>query len=388
MLTLGVTQIIGFGTLYYAFGVIVAPLSADLGITPTLAYGVLSTALLIGSLTATLAGRMIDRHGARSMMALGSVISAVVFAALSQIQSINGLIVFLIIGEIVAPLVLYDAAFAGIAQAVGERRARRAITQMTLLGGFASTVFWPFTLVLIETWDWRVAMGVFAALHLFVCLPLHLSLPRPPRTDPAATPELPQFAPLPSAVQPKAMAFLALGLSLSWAVMAAFSAQWVPVMAAIGLDQALAVAAGALMGPAQVCARLIEMTFAGRRHPMETALVAMACLAAACAVLALAPVGILAASVFAILFGVGQGLATMVRGTVPLALFGLKGYATRLGKLAALRMVVAALAPFGMAWALVAMGPWMTLWIACALSLVSLLALCFVPWRGVALRGR
>lgn len=383
VLTLGITQIIGFGTLYYAFGVIVTPLSADLGITQTFAYGVLSVALLIGSLTATLAGRLIDRHGARVMMAAGSVACAVAFLAMSQIGSATGLIVTLTLAEIIAPLVLYDAAFAGIAQAVGERRARRAITQMTLLGGFASTVFWPLTLTLIEGWDWRVALMVFAGLHLFVCLPLHLSLPRPVRNEAVRATEPPQFAPLPSALHRRAMIFLAVGFSLSWAVMAAFSAQWVPVMAAIGLEQTIAVAAGALMGPAQVIARVVEMMFAARRHPMETALVAMLCLALAVAVLALAPVGMIAASIFAVLFGVGQGLATMVRGTVPLALFGLAGYATRLGRLAALRMVVAALAPFGMAWSMAASGPGVTLWITCGFAMLSLAALWLVPWRAL-----
>lgn len=381
VLTLGITQIVGFGTLYYAFGVMVLPLSADLGITPTFAYGVLSAALLVGSLGATLAGRMIDRHGARVMMAAGSAACGMAFVAMAQIGTAWGLIATLTLAELIAPLVLYDAAFAAIAQAVGERRARRAITQMTLLGGFASTVFWPLTLALVETWDWRVALWVFAGLHVLICLPLHLSLPRPQRAQTTPSTEPPQFAPLPPASHPRAMAFLAVGLSLSWAVMAAFSAQWVPVMAAIGLEQTVAVAAGALMGPAQVIARVVEMTVAGRRHPMETALVAMLCLAAAVAVLALAPVGAVTASVFAVLFGIGQGLATMVRGTVPLVLFGLMGYATRLGRLAALRMVVAALAPFGMAGSMATLGPAATLWIACGLSLASLVALWAVPWR-------
>lgn len=381
VLTLGVTQIVGFGTLYYAFGVMVAPMSADLGITTTTAYGLLSVALLIGSLSAPLAGLLVDRHGARAMMAAGSAACAVTLLLMARAQGPASLLITLSLAEILAPLVLYDAAFAGIAQAVGEARARRAITMMTLLGGFASTVFWPFTLALVQTYDWRIALTVFAGLHLGLCLPLHLSLPRR-RADPGhASAERTGFAPLPQSLHRRAMVLLAVGFSLSWAVMAAFSAQWVPIMAALGLEQAIAVAAGALMGPAQVIARVTEMLLAQRRHPMETAVVAMLCLAAALAVLALAPVGFAAAAVFAALFGVGQGLATMVRGTVPLVLFGLTGYATRLGRLAALRMVVAALAPFGMAWAMAALGPGAALGLAAGLSLVSLGALWAVPWR-------
>ncbi|MCA2012712.1 MFS transporter [Cereibacter sphaeroides] len=382
VVSLGLTQIVGFGSIYYAFGVLVAPLSAELGISPTLAYGILSGALLAGALMAPLAGSLIDRHGARGVMAAGSAGSALAFLLLSQVSDGWTLAGALLLVEFIAPMVLYDSAFAGIAQAVGERKARRAITYITLFGGFASTVFWPFTLLLSETWGWRGAYLTFAALHLCLCLPLHLSLPRLDRSPKASTePSAPEFNPLPAHLQPRAMVLLASGLSLSWAMMSAFSAQWVPVMAAVGLSQGTAVAAGALMGPSQVGARVLEMLFAKNRHPMATALFAMSCLVASVLVLLLAPVGMASASVFAVLFGVGQGLATMVRGTVPLALFGLKGYATRLGRLASLRSLVAALSPFAMAASMASFGPWVTLALAAGLALVSLLLLAGVPWR-------
>lgn len=383
VVTLGVTQIIGFGSIYYAFGVLVAPMSADLGITPTLAYGLLSLALLAGAVTAPLAGRLIDGRGARGAMALGSLATAAAFVLLAFADGAPWLLLALIAVELVSPLVLYDAAFAGLAQAVGEARARRAITLMTLFGGFASTVFWPLTLALSELWGWRGAWAAFAGLHLLVCLPLHLSLPRLGRGPATATAEAaaPAFAPLARHLHGRAMVLLALGLSLSWAVMSAFAAQWVPVMAAVGLSQGAAVTAGALMGPAQVGARVLEMVFAGHRHPMVTAVFAMGCLCAAVMVLALGPVGLLTASVFAVLFGVGQGLATMVRGTVPLALFGMTGYAARLGRLASLRMLVAAIAPFAMAAAMAGLGPWITLWLTAGLAALSLALMAAVPWR-------
>ncbi|MCB1388251.1 MAG: MFS transporter [Rhodobacteraceae bacterium] len=381
VVTLGITQIVGFGTIYYAFGVLVAPLSAELGISPTMAYGLLSAGLLAGALTAPVAGRVIDLRGARGAMAAGSLACAVAFALLALVQGSWSLGATLILVELVAPLVLYDAAFAAVAQAVGEARARRAITLTTLLGGFASTVFWPFTLLLSDLLGWRGAYLTFAALHLLLCLPLHLSLPRLGAGGPARDPAPPQFAPLPRALQPRAMVLLALGLSLSWAVMSAFSAQWVPVMAAVGLSQGMAVTAGAMMGPAQVGARVLEMLFAGHRHPMVTAVFAMGCLAASVVVLVTAPVGLLSAMIFAVLFGIGQGLATMVRGTVPLALFGLAGYAARLGRLASLRSLVAAVSPFAMAGSIAALGPWITLWLAVGLALVSLVVMAAVPWR-------
>jgi hypothetical protein len=286
----------------------------------------------------------------------------------------------LAIAEIVAALVLYDAAFAALAQIFGQARARRAITQMTLMGGFASTVFWPLTLALVEGFGWRVTYGAFAAFHLLLCLPLHLSLPRKARGAAPHDPTPPRFPPLPAALQRRAL-LVAIACAVSWTVMSAFSAQWVPALGAMGLSEGAAVAAGALMGPAQVGARVIEMLFAHNRHPMVTALIAMGCLTAAIVVLALGPAGFATAAVFAVLFGIGQGLGTVIRGTVPLALFGTQGFAQRLGRLASLRQFVGALSPFAMAGSLALFGPGVTLVLAGLLALGALAAFWAVPWR-------
>lgn len=381
VLALGLTQIVGFGSLYYAFGVLVAPMSVDLGISPTLAYGLLSAALLAGSLTAPLAGRLVDRRGARLMMAAGSVASALALAAVALAPNWQALLAALVLAEMVAPLVLYDAAFAALAEAAGQARARLAITQMTLLGGFASTLFWPLTLWLQTGWGWREAYGVFAVLHLLLCLPLHLTLPKGGAVGRVVDPTPPPFAPLPVRLHRRAMGLLAVGLSIGWAVFSAFSAQWVPALTALGLSETAAVAAGALMGPAQVGARVVELVFVAHRHPMITALIAMTSVALALILLIVAPSSLLTASIFAVLFGIGQGLGTVVRGTVPLALFGPRGYAARLGRLASLRMLVAALAPFAMAGSLALFGPLVTLMLAAALAILALAALGAVPWR-------
>lgn len=381
VVTLGITQIVGFGTIYYAFGVMVVPMSAELGLSVTWAYGLLSLALLTGSLTAPLAGRMIDRHGARVMMAAGSVGTALALALQSQVGHAAGLFAALVVMEMIAPLVLYDAAFAALAQAVGSTRARKAITLMTLMGGFASTVFWPLTLALVQGWGWREACLAFAVLHLVVCLPLHLSLQRNASRAAVADTAPPRYTPLPQALHRRAMLGLSVGLTLSWAVFSAFSAQWVPALTALGLSQAAAVWAGALMGPAQVGARVLDMVFLGHRHPMITGLVAMGALMLAFGVLALAPATTATVAVFAVLFGVGQGLGTMVRGTVPLALFGLVGYAARLGRLASLRMIVSAAAPFAMAGSIALAGPQATVLVAAGFAGLALLAFWRVPWR-------
>ncbi len=379
--TLGITQIVGFGTIYYAFGVVVPSLTADTGFSATFAYAGFSAALLAGGLFAPVAGRLIDALGARVVMTWGSALAALAMIALSQSQGAVWFVAALILVELVSPLVLYDAAFSAIAQAVGPVRARRAITQMTLLGGFASTVFWPATLWLTETWGWREAYLVFAVLHLVVCLPLHLTLPRHAAERARSTAEPPRFTPLPPEKRRQAMILLAISFTAAGAVFSAMTAQWVPALMALGLAQGAAVAAGALMGPAQVGVRVLEIAFGARHHPVVTAIISLGLLVVAMAVLALAPVGLWSASVFAVLFGLSQGLTSIVRGTVPLALFGPMGFASRLGVLAGLRTTLGAMAPLALAAGLAALDARLALGAAGVLALAALVALLRMPWR-------
>jgi MFS family permease len=349
---IGVTQIIGFGTFFYAFGSVVPALSADLGITPGTAFAAFSLALLTGALAAPTAGRLIDRYGARPVMSVGSVLGALSLIALSQAQGLVTLGLALIAMEVTATLILYDAAFAALAQALGPARARRAITHMTLLGGFASTLFWPLTQGILVWADWRTAYLVFAALNLFVCLPLHLGLRNASDLVPAnaaAAPPPPQFPPLPEAQHSRAMLWVAVAFAVAGLVFSALSASWVTTLTAFGLPAAAAVTAGTMMGPAQVGVRVLDMLFGLRLHPLTTTMISTLLLVVALSVLWLTGPTLAGAMVFAVLFGLAQGLTSIVRGTVPLVLFGPVGFAARLGRLASVRMVMAAIAPFGIA---------------------------------------
>ena len=165
IIALGVTQILGCGALYYAFGVMAGLLTEDLGVSMPAAYGAFSAALLAGGLCAPFAGRAIDRHGARRVM-----------AALSQASGLVSLCAAIVLVEMVSATVLNDAAFAALARAAGAAGARRAITLMTLIAGFASTLFWPLTYALSDAVGWRTTYLVFAVLQLIICLPLHLTL--------------------------------------------------------------------------------------------------------------------------------------------------------------------------------------------------------------------
>jgi len=159
------------------------------------------------------------------------------------------------------------------------------------------------------------------------------------------------------------------------------TAQWVPALMALGLAPGAAVAAGALMGPAQVGVRVVEMTLGARYHPWVTALASLGFLVLAMAVLVLAPATLWAAIAFAVLFGLAQGLTSIVRGTLPLALFGAGGFAARLGKLAGLRMTLGALAPLALAAALAVMEARLALAVTAAVAVLALVALLRLPWR-------
>jgi hypothetical protein len=380
ILSLGLTQIIGYGTLYYAFGVVAKAIGRDIGVSLPFAYGAFSLALLAGGLVAPVVGRQIDRHGAGRVMALGSGAAALALLALSQVQGAATLVLALIAVEVVATLVLYDAAFAALAQIAPGGGARRAITLMTLLGGFASTLFWPVTLWLEGALGWRGAYLGFAALHLLICLPLHLTLPRAVQTD-IETAHAPAFAPLPLDRQPMAMLWLAIGFSLAGVVLSALAAQWVPVLEAMDLSAEQAVLAGAVLGPAQVAVRVLDLWLGVRRHPLDMGLLAGGMLALALVVVLVLPGGLISAMLFAGLYGLSSGLTSIVRGTIPLALFGAQGFAGRLGILASARLISGALAPFGLALALAAWPASWALGLCLGLALLALGAMALVPRR-------
>jgi MFS family permease len=379
IVALGITQVIGYGTLYYAFGVVVASLSADLGIGQPAAFAAFSAALVAGGLVAPAMGRAIDRFGARRVMAAGSVGAAGALAALSQVGSLPALVAGLMLADVVAAAILYDAAFAALAQGVGAARARRAITLMTLIGGFASTVFWPVTSLLSDALGWRRTFLVFAVLHLAACLPLHLTLPRATPEDDARRTPAPAFAPLPPERHAQAMLWLAIGFSLAGMVLSAVAAQWVPVLMALGLSRDAAVAAGVVMGPSQVAVRLVDLVFGVRTHPLSAAILSVGLVLLAFVLLMVLPPGPAVAGLFAFCFGMASGLTSIVRGTVPLALFGAQGFGARLGTLAGLRLLTGAAAPFLLSLALAGLGARATVALCAGLSLAAMLALWRVP---------
>jgi hypothetical protein len=377
VLALGLTQIVGYGSLYYAFPILVPSVAQTFGRPEAHLYAVFSVGLLIGGLGAPLAGRLMDRFGAARLMAVGSVCATFCLLLIGTAPSFPVWAAGVILTEIIAVAVLYDAAFAALSQLRGAG-ARRAITQLTLIAGFASTVFWPLADALRDALGWRATYLVFAGLHATVGLGLHLWLarqrPQVVAVADNARVQASEAQPLPLEWTAPAFRAVALSFALSGALISAFGVHMVPVLTASGLGEHATLAA-MLVGPAQVGVRLIDAVFLARLHPLTVAVISALALPLSVAGLVLGLLPWAAGILFATLFGVGQGLASIVRGTVPLVLFGREGYAARLGRLAMLRTFTAAAGPFVFAAAGAALGWTLALWIFAAIGVAAALPL-------------
>lgn len=377
VLALGTTQVIGYGTLYYAFAILVPAMAEEFAASTTSLYAIFSVGLLAGGLAAPQLGAWMDRYGAPRIMAAGSLVTALLVAGLAAAPGLPVVAVLIIAIEVVGVAVLYNAAFATLAF-LGRAEARRAITHLTLIAGFASTLFWPFTGWSVEAFGWRGTYAIYAALHLLVALPLHAWIAARPRHGgpggPAAGPRQDAGPPLSGAAARQAFWAVAVSFALTGVLTAALAVHLVPVLQARELGAASYLVA-MLMGPAQVLIRLVDALFWRGLHPLTVALVSATALPAAILVLVLPIDPVVAGAVFAVLFGLGAGLSSIVRGSVPLALFGAAGYGARLGRLAAIRTMLGAGAPFLFAAGLEAFGATAALVAALLVGLAALLPL-------------
>ena len=382
---LSITQILDWAFLYYAFALWAPRIMQETGWSGSLVFGGYSLSLFVTGLASPFAGRLVDRHGGRLVMAAGTLVGALglVVLALSQSEVLY-FTAFALIGLGMAGA-LYDPAFATLTQVSGPH-ARRAISTLTLAGGFASTLSWPLTLLLFGWFDWRMIALIYAGILVVLCTPLHFfGLPRGeqrhyqniPSPSTAANPA--PAAPLQEArakgPEWQALGLFALVIMAHGFVTSAFSVHVIHVLDQWGLGEAVAVSAGALIGPAQVIARLIELLF-GRQLPALTlGLGSVALLPIAFMILMFSPHGLASAALFALFYGASNGLLTIVRGLVPLALFGPEGYGRRLGLVSGPSLAVKAIAPMMIGAVLTGYGVGMVLWIASACAALALIAM-------------
>ena len=382
VVALGITQTLAWASSYYIPAVLAVPMARSLGIASSWVFGAFSAALVLSALIAPWVGRMIDAKGGRTMLTASNVVLAAGLALLAVAQGPVVLLLGWLVMGLGISMGLYDAAFATLAGLYG-RAARGPITGITLIAGFASTVGWPVSAVLEEVVGWRGACLAWAGLHLVLGLPLNRFLvpPAPPPEKAAAAVE-PDGPPPPRFAMP----LLAVVFATTWFVAGAMAAHLPVLLEAAGTTTAVAIAAGALIGPAQVGARILEFSFLRRFHPLVSARIATLCHPIGAAVLAL--YGGPAAAVFVVLHGMGNGVLTIAKGTLPLAVFGPVGYGARTGLISAPSRLLQATAPFlfglvleggGVAWAL-----WLTAG-CCLAAFVALLLLRAIPQPGAAL---
>jgi len=349
---LGVTQILSWGTIFYTPVLIVPLIAAERGWSISFAMGGFSVALLVAGLIAPYVGRSIDRFGGHMTMTVGSLIGALGLVLIGYVENrVAYLGVWMVLGVAMSAN-LYDSAFATLGRIFGAA-ARRPITALTLAGGFASTVSWPATHFLLEAIGWRGTYLVYAALLAGISAPLHaLALPRG-----RVEADLPKHGDMqaPAVVLPPhglpfilvASAFAAYAF-----VPSGLSAHLLAIFTRSGIDAGTVVWIGALFGPAQVGARLIEFSFGRDLHPLWVVRFALGVLLCAFVMLAVLGVSTPVAAAFALLFGGANGLVTITRGAVPLTLFGASGYGRLMGRLAGPFLLMQAAAPLVMAFVL------------------------------------
>jgi predicted MFS family arabinose efflux permease len=341
---LGVGQILAWGTSFYFPAVFAEPIVDETGWSLGYVVGGTSLGLLVAGLISPQVGKLIDRHGGRPVLLASSLFYA---AGLAGVGLAPSLPVYLLAWALIGLGMgtgLYDAVFAALGRMYGHE-ARQPITNLTLFGGFASTICWPLSAFMIDHVGWRSACLIYAGLHLIVSLPLQMAVVRPVRAATAAiatrddgnSAEPPRLA-----NETLVFALLALVLSLAAGVGSIVVVHLLIFLQARGVDFAVAVSLGTLFGPAQVGARVVERLFGNRYHPIWTMI-------ASCALMAIGllllfgsfPILVL----IILLYGAGYGISWIGRGTLPLALFGPVRFPRLMGKLAFPSLIVQALAP-------------------------------------------
>lgn len=381
---LGITQIISWGTVYYAISVLAKPMAADLGWSLTFVFLGFSLSLLVGGLVAKPVARFMERRGGRTTLTIGSVLAAAGLALMALVsEPILYFAAWTLLG-FASRFTLYDAAFATLVEVFGTG-GRRAISILTLFGGLASTILWPIAHYVNEAVGWRGTWVFCAALVLILCTPLHLAMPRF-RPEPADGPgEAAHAADPPPLVPPDqrrfAIAMLAIALAMNSFVFTALSAHFIPALTLAGVAAATAVWVASAKGVFQTLGRLWELLFAQKMNPFVLSLIAIGGMPLAFLALAIGGLNLPTLMVFSALYGIANGLVTIVRGGVPLVLFGRQGYASVLASIATPGLVVTAAAPTLFALILDAWGALVGFAILAAISVVAFAATIVLAWR-------
>ena len=367
---LGTTQTLAWASSYYLAAILADPIARELGISSAGVFAPFSAALVLAALLGPRVGRTIDRFGGREVLAVSNVLFAAGLALLAAAYSVWAIwLGWLVLGTGMG-LGLYDAAFATLGRIYGDK-ARSAITGITLVAGFASTVGWPLTAWGAETIGWRYTCCGWALAHLCLGLPINLfGLPKARGLSLAITTTAKPHIPM-----DRTMWLLGFAFATGWVVSTAMAAHLPRILESAGATTAQAVAAAALVGPGQVAARLIEAGLLSRYHPLLSA--RLSTLGHPVGAILLFCGGPWFAGPFTLLHGAGNGILTIARGTVPLSIFGPDNYGYRLGLLGAPARLAQAGAPLAFGLLIERFGA-SALFVSSAFCLAGLIALLLV----------
>jgi predicted MFS family arabinose efflux permease len=337
---LGVTQIFAWGSTFYLPAALAPLIASDTGWPYDLTVSGVSVALLVAGLASPRVGRLIANKGGRPVLATGALLLAAGLFGISTASSLAWYLVSWLVTGLGMSASLYNAAFSTIGRIYGAG-SRTSITAVTLFGGFASTVCWPLSAFLAAHYGWRGACITYAAIQIAVALPVHLlALPTATESGPATEKRSPIHL---GRKEYATFGLLAAVLTLGAAVLSIVGTQLLPLLTARGLEMSAAVAFGAIVGPAQVGGRVIELLIGNRYDPVWT-IVASATLVATSALMLTLGFAIVALAI--VLYGARNGICSVARGTVPLALFGAERDPVLMGRLGFPLLVAMAVSPY------------------------------------------
>ncbi|SMR81264.1 Predicted arabinose efflux permease, MFS family [Aliiroseovarius halocynthiae] len=380
-IALGITQIMGYGTLMYAYAVLLPHMADDLGLSLSSAFGILSLGLFFGGAVAPVSGALVDRFGGRWVMTTGSALAGISVMSLGFVQNTYGLFAAILCAEAAGMMVLYNVAFASVARLDLRVPTKKSISVITLFGGVASTIFWPITLWLYNWQGWQATWFILGMAYVLVCVPLHFFTLARPMTDAGTTnqAELADWPELTGQDRKRGMIWMLVSFIFSGYLMGAVMTLWVTNVQDLGHTAAMAAFAGAVIGPFKTVGRFFEMLVSRNMYPLVTYGLSLALVSAG--FVTILTVGFTLPGLFiaAALYGMGDGIKTIARGTLPLALFGAKGYGARLGWISVVTMGLNASAPFVFAWTTQTFGGWWSFAAMAACIAVAVATFLLIP---------
>ncbi len=377
---LGVTQIIGWGTTFSSLTIFGTTIGSELNIARETVFAGITMMLLTSALIAPRMGRLVDKKGARPIMMAGSVIAAVSMVALAFANGVLAYLLAWVLVGIAIPMMLANAALAGLVQIVGAN-ARRAITGLMLINGLTGTIFLPLNAFLIHGIGWRNAYLVFAAMHLFICLPIHALILKNQAVDYGSTAgsgDRSIDGLLPPDKRKMAFAMIAIWSCAEGLITWGLYMQVIDVFKGMGLSAAAAIGVWAMVGPSQASARFGELVFGGRYSILMTAILSALLTTGSFLFILPFSASVTTAAAFSICIGLGHGFFAIARNTLPLMLFGAREYGTYMGRLMFPQNIANAAAPVIFAIAISRFEPVTALWLASGATLTGLVAVAFL----------